>query len=400
MPGVFDNKVFNAEVFQGYVDRVPNLKRNELIRSRAIRPRPDLAAAMADQTGGNYITTPLTGLISGSAPQNYDGVTDMTPDSTTTFKHSRVVVGRMKSWKEKDFSYDITGGEDFIANIAQQVAEYWEEIDQSTMVAILNGVFAMTGGKNAEFVELHTYDVTAKQNSEGETGKMDGTTLNTGMQRACGDNKGAFSLAIMHSVVSTNLENLKILVYAKYNDANGIQRDVAIGTVNGRLVLVDDSMPTVQVNPTYSKTSDVDVVAGKTYYTRSGSSGSYVYTAVESPVVGDIGSYYEVTAYDTGYVTYLLGDGAIEYTNCGAKVPYETGRDPGKNGGEDILYSRQRKCFSPYGISFTMQNMATLSPTDAELADGSNWTLVSSEGQNKQYIDHKAIPIARVISLG
>ena len=65
---LFDAKNFNGEVFQQYVDTIPNVKRNELIRSRAIRQRPDLAQAMADQTGGNYITTPLLGLISGSTP--------------------------------------------------------------------------------------------------------------------------------------------------------------------------------------------------------------------------------------------------------------------------------------------------------------------------------------------
>ena len=74
MPGIFDNKLFNAEVFQKYVDRIPNLNRNELIRSRAVRPRPDLAAAMADQVGGNYLTTPLYGLINGAEVQNYDGI--------------------------------------------------------------------------------------------------------------------------------------------------------------------------------------------------------------------------------------------------------------------------------------------------------------------------------------
>lgn len=30
----------------------------------------------------------------------------------------------------------------------------------------------------------------------------------------------------------------------------------------------------------------------------------------------------------TRYTTYVLGDGAIEYTDCGAKVPYEMDRDP------------------------------------------------------------------------
>lgn len=45
----------------------------------------------------------------------------------------------------------------------------------------------------------------------------------------------------------------------------------------------------------YTKTTDVAITAGKTYYTRSGSEGSYVYTPVASPVVGDIGNYYELT---------------------------------------------------------------------------------------------------------
>ena len=74
----FDSKLFNGEVFQKYVDRVPNTKLNELLKSRAVVARTDLAAAMRDQVGGNYITTPLKGLISGSIPLNYDGVTNIT----------------------------------------------------------------------------------------------------------------------------------------------------------------------------------------------------------------------------------------------------------------------------------------------------------------------------------
>ena len=121
----FDSKLFNGEVFQKYVDRVPNLKLNELLKSRAVTSRQELASAMADQVGGNYITTPLKGLISGTTPLNYDGVTNITAQNTQTFSHSRVVVGRAQAWTEKDFSYDITGGVDFMENVAQQVAEYW-----------------------------------------------------------------------------------------------------------------------------------------------------------------------------------------------------------------------------------------------------------------------------------
>ena len=356
MPGIFDNKLFNAEVFQRYVDRIPNLNRNELVRSRAIRPRPDLASAMSDQVGGNYLTTPLYGLINGADAQNYDGNTDITANETLTYSHSRIVVGRAQSWVERDFSHDITGGVDFLENVAQQIAEYWEEIDQATIVHILNGIFAMTDAEGKKFVEAHTHDVSAVQNSEGVVGMMDGTTLNTAMQKACGDNKGKFSLAIMHSAVATNLENLRLLSYLKYTDASGMQRDLAIGTLNGRTVLVDDNMPV------------------KT--TGSGETAK------------------------TTYTTYVLGDGAIEYTDCGAKVAYEVDRDPAKNGGEDTLYSRQRKCFAPYGISFTNKSMTSLSPTDAELEKGQNWELVNSNGDSKKYIAHKAIPIARIVSLG
>lgn len=402
---LFDSKLFNGEVFQGYVDRIPNTRLTELLKSRAIRQRQDLVSSMSDQVGGNYITTPLKGLISGSVPVNYDGDTDIPSSSTDTFSHSRVVVGRACAWTEKDFSYDITAGEDFMENVAQQISEYWNEIDQDTIVHILNGVFNMSDKAGANFVNKHTYNVTSLTNSEGKTGYMDGTTLNTAMQKSCGDHKNKFSLAIMHSAVATNLENLKLLVYLKYNDANGIERDLSVGTLNGRTVIVDDSMPTVEdlSTATFAVTSDTSIDSTKTYYTRSGSaSAGYTYTEVSNPVVDNIKSYYEKTADgEVAYITYVFGDGAIEYTNCGAKVPYEMYRDPKTNGGADTLYSRQRKCWSPYGISFTQNTMKSLSPTNDELELGANWELVNSNNDGeKKYISDKAIPIARIISLG
>ena len=351
MAGVFDAKYFNAEVFQKYMETIPNPRLTELLKSRAIRPRPELAASMRDQVGGNYLSTPLKGLISGTTPINYDGVNNITAGSTETYLHSRIVVGRAAAWSELDFSYDMTG-ENFMENIAEQVNDYWNEIDQDTIVSILKGIFSMTGAANLKFVNGHTHDITAITNKEGELGLMDATSLNTAIQKASGDQKGKFSLVVMHSAVATHLENLQILTYRKYNDAEGMQREVSIADLNGRLVLVDDSMPvdTSGANPTYT--------------------------------------------------TYVLGDGAIEYTDCGVKVPYEMDRNPATNGGQDLLYSRQRKCWAPFGISFTKASMATNSPTNAELETGANWELVKSAGSTTKYIDHKTIPIARIISLG
>ena len=395
MPGIFDSINFNAEVFAAYVDRTPNLNRNELIRSRAVRERSDLAVKFSEQVGGNFAVVPMFGNIGGDA-LNYDGVTDITATGSETYTQGRIVVGRAKAWVEKDFSYDITGGVDFLEQAASQVGEYWDNIDQGLILSTLNGIFAMTGAENLKFVEGHTLDISG---AAGDAANFNATTLNSGMQKALGDNKAKFSLAIMHSAVATNLENLNLLEYLKYTDAQGIQRPLAIGTLNGRTVLVDDAMPTGQIPTAYEKTSDEALDPDKTYYTRSGSSPNYVYTPVANPDVSDIGTYYEVTASDTSYTTYVLGDGAIEYTNCGAKVPYETGRDPAKNGGQDTLYSRQRKIYAPVGISWK-NSSNIMSPTNAQLENGANWEIANSNTSAKKYFPHKAIPIARVISKG
>ena len=99
---------------------------------------------------------------------------------------------------------------------------------------------------------------------------------------------------------------------------------------------------------------------------------------------------------------YVLGDGAIDFEKIGAEVPNEMQRDPKTNGGETTLYTRDRACYAPYGISYTKKSQASLSPTNEELANGANWTLVHNGGSGAalKVIDHKAIPIARIISRG
>lgn len=114
--------------------------------------------------------------------------------------------------------------------------------------------------------------------------------------------------------------------------------------------------------------------------------------------------YYEVDVpAGEEYTSYVLGEGSINFEDLGAKVPYEMSRDPAKNGGQDTLYTRQRKVFAPKGISYEKTSQTTLSPTDAELSDGANWALVhSGEATESQrsYINHKVIPIARIKSRG
>lgn len=388
---IFDSKHFNAEVFGKYLETVPRVKQNAFLQAGILRPRNELKTMLADQTGGNYISVPMTGLIGGEA-QNYDGNTDITADGIDTYLQSMIVIGRMKAWEEKDFTADITG-KDFMAEIASQVAGYWDDIDQKTIIAILNGIFAMSG--NDDFSNKHTLNVTET------SGVVTETTLNNAIQQAAGANKNIFTLAIMHSQVATNLENLQLLTYVKGTEANGIQRKMQLADWNGRTVLIDDEVPTETIEATYAKSTDTEVDSKKTYYTRSGSASKYTYTPVANPTGNPSTSdYYEKTSNgSTTYTTYILGQGAFDYCNCGAKVPTETDRNAKTAGGIDTLITRQRKLFAPRGISFKQPNTPIISPTDAQLETGSNWGLVKGTSANSWY-NHKAIPIARIISNG
>ena len=58
----------------------------------------------------------------------------------------------------------------------------------------------------------------------------------------------------------------------------------------------DDGFGYRKAAGSYELTSDTEVDASKTYYTRSGSEGSYTYTAVASPTKSNLGTYYEMTS--------------------------------------------------------------------------------------------------------
>ncbi len=346
----FDSKSFNPQAFGKYIETLPKTKKNELIKGGILKVNSEIREAFGSQTGTAYAILPIYGRIGGDA-FNYDGVNDIEAETTSSFERGVVVVGRAMAWLEKDFSEDITGGAEFMDNAAVQVSDYFDNVDQKTILSILKGIFSMTGKENLKFVNGHTYDISAET---GELAFVDAVTLNNAVQKAGGDNKNKFSVVIMHSVVATNLENLNLLGYLKQTDQSGIQRDLTLATWNGRIVLIDDDMPVTEKD-----------------------------------------GYNE-------YTTYILGEGAFDYEDIGARVPFEMHRDPKTNGGLDTLYARTRKCFAPFGISYTKTKQASLSPTDEELSDGGNWELVNNglSGDDKEWIDHKAIAIARVISRG
>ncbi len=457
----FDSKSFNPQAFGKYVDRIPNVTKTELARSGAVGANENARNALSTQTGSLYARVPYFGRISGSTSQNNDGASNITTTATTTFEQGFIVASRMDSWTERSFSQNITAGVNFMDNVAAQIADYKVEVKQAMLLKILKGIFAMTtqGGTaatnaNAAFVNNHTYDVTAS-----ETGKVDAATLNSAIQKACGDNKDIFKLVIMHSVVATNLENLKLFKYLTYTDKDGVERDLSMGTWNGRTVLIDDNMPTANVETTagvyemqittkaasgdkitingvtltagtdFSLSTDTatgnaeaiaaalnassdTTVSGYTWsntgtklkatedsgHYGAGAFAASVTKAAESGtmVVGSVTTTTEPVI-STVYTTYVLGDGAIVLDNIGDSVPYEMSRDPKTNGGQDTLYVRDRYICGVNGISFEKPVSLTASASNSDLETGTNWQVVND---GTTAIPHKSIAIARIISKG
>ena len=459
----FDSKSFNAQAFGAYVNRIPNVTKNELAKSGAVGTNEQARAALSNQTGSLYARIPYFGRISGSTSQNNDGATNITSTNTTTYEQGFVVASRMDAWTERSFSKNITAGVDFMDNVAAQIADYKMEVKQNMLLAILAGVFSMDANASGtvaqraayEFLQKHVYDICAEV---GDASKVGAATLNKAIQKACGDNKNIFKLVIMHSEVATNLENMKLLKFMTQTDKDGIERELALATWNGRLVLIDDTMPTGTYGTTAGvykmqistkatagdkiQINDVELVAGTDFdlttdtatgnaaaiaaalnasadesvsvYTWSNDGAKLVATTdaghydagaftAEVTQGGSgtlvVGTVSETTApvFETSYTSYILGDGSIILDDIGDAVPYEMSRDAKTNGGQDTLYVRDRYICGVDGISFEKPVGLTASASNAHLADGDNWNIIND---GTKAIPHKAIALCKVVSLG
>ena len=333
----FRDKIFNENVFEKYLRTLPSTKENSLIKNGLFTVVNKYKSKMSEQAGGYFVTEPIKGRIGGD-PVNYDGQTDIGEGAERpTYKQTKICYGRANIWGEFDFATEVTG-ENFMAE-AQEVKEYWDGERQKTVLSILKGIFSMTGGVNEQFVTSHTFEV---------EGNLEADSLNRASQKALGDKKQGLDIMFTHSAVSTNLEGLNLINFLKYTDADGIERDLTIGTFNGKLVIVDDDMPA----------EDAD--------------GTTVYTS------------------------YIFKKGFFEYEDLGVVKAIELVRDAKKNGGKNEMISRIREMIVPYLISY--KDTTKVSPMNEDFEKGANWELVNDG--NGKYVEPKLIPVVRVISRG
>lgn len=395
----FDSKSFNPEAFGHYVNRIPNVTKTELAKSRAVGANENARNALSNQTGSLYARIPYFGRISGATSQNNDGATNITSTSTTTFEQGFITASRMDAWTERSFSKNITAGVDFMDNVAGQIADYKMQVKQAMLLAILKGIFSMVTTGNtvasnaaAAFLAAHVYNIA---NASGDDGLVGASTLNTAIQKACGDNKNIFKLVIMHSTVATHLENLRLLKYLTQTDADGIQRDLALATWNGRLVLIDDGMPAVlgYMDGVSTDADAIKLVANSA----TPSTGEMKLNAVVNYVGEKTLAAGDYVIPITVYTTYVLGEGAIILDDIGDSVPYEMSRDAKVNGGQDTLYVRDRYICGVDGISFEKPVSVTASAANSDLETGANWNIIND---GTSAIPHKSIAIAKILSRG
>lgn len=115
------------------------------------------------------------------------------------------------------------------------------------------------------------------------------------------------------SNIVVNDTGLNWLDTLKDNDGNYLLQKNPVDPMKLNLTAGSNTIPLkpysnndIPNTPVYTASTDSTVIAEKTYYTRSGNEGSYVYTEVAEPTGNpSTSSYYEITAYQ---VPVVIGD--------------------------------------------------------------------------------------------
>lgn len=314
---------YDEEIFNYSWKSTPDMVLTSMLESGAVVRDAEIASLISN--GSNFFTTPFYDVL-GGVEDVYNGVNDFTGATLAGNTYSGVVYGRMAKWSAKSFIKDFNSGADPMAQIVSGVANFWIKQRQTRFIGILNAIFGITG--DADFATHITNIATTGESVDPELNKIGATTISDATIKANGDNASAYSLAIMHSAVANRLANLQLLEFSKYTDSAGITRSLPIGTINGMTVIVNDGVPT------------------------------------------------EDSASATGnkeYTTFILGQGAVGYAEAPVDTPSEMDRDPNKNGGVDMIYTRIRECFAPYGFSFKGDVTTDVGIPDTVLLDSANW---------------------------
>lgn len=264
-------------------------------------------------TNGNLTVTVTSAHVTGSPKA-------VTVAVTTAANTAALVAGLIRTALGADAAitaaFDVSGTNADVILTSKTVIAY----DSTLNIAIGVASTGVTAGSATDNTVVSTIT---------DANKIGETTINDSIVSACGDNSNNFTLAILHSSIANRLANLQLLEFSKYTDAQGIQRPLPIGNINGKTVILNDNVPVAQ-----------------------------------SPVKGA-----------KEYTSYVLGLGAIRYAEAPVDHPSDMKYDPDIHGGTDMIYTRIRECIHPNGFSFKGDCTTDVAVPNSVLFSSNSWEL-------------------------
>ncbi len=321
--GLFGGFYFDEEVFTDMMHEA-DYWRNPILASGIVRQDPSIMSAIGAH--GNVATlpiyTPLNIHDENMAALNNDGETDNIPQTIAGNKQTAMLIQRMKAFKAKDFTKELTGA-DPMSQIKSKIQNYYTQVWEDELMNIADAVLGVAG------LSDHVVDLAATSGTIAEANTINMTTLIDAEQQALGDMAGGIGLLIMHSKIYAAYQKLGLVEFDKYVKPGVLEQAINLPRINGKHVLVTD------------------------YYT------------VDASVPG-----FPV------YKTYLFGEGAfLSADKTNYENQYTTDYDPETTAGVDMFYTKQGKVLHPNGLSLAVDNIAKESPTKAELGAVENWAL-------------------------
>lgn len=321
--GNFGGFYFDEEVFASMMEE-QDFWRNEIAASGIVQADATIMELIGSK--GNVATIPIYKPLnifeSGMEALNNDGETDNTPVEISGDKQTCMLIQRMKAFKAKDFTKELTGA-DPLGLIKNKIANYYMQVWENELMNIANAVLGVAD------LSDHVTDLAITSGTVAEANLMNETTMIDAEQAALGDMAGGLGLVIMHSKIFSQYKKLGLVEYGKYTVGNVLRQDIELPTINGKIPLITD------------------------YYT------------VDTSVSG-----FPV------YKTYLFGEGAfLSADKKNYENQYTTNYDPETSAGIDKFYTKQGKVLHPNGLSLAVDNIAKESPTLAELGTAANWAL-------------------------
>lgn len=321
--GNFGGFVFDEEVFADMMHE-DDFWRNEIAASGIVHKDATIMDLIGSK--GNVATIPIYKPLNifedGMDALNNDGETNNTPVEIAGDKQTCMLIQRMKAFKAKDFTKELTGA-DPLGLVKQKIAGYYTQVWEAELMNIANAVLGVAA------LSDHVTNLAVTTGTIGEKNLITDTTLIDAEQAALGDMAGGLGLMILHSKIFAQYKKLGLVEYGKYTVGNALRQDVELPTIGGKIPLVTD------------------------YYTVDNSVSGF-------PV----------------YKTYLFGEGAfLSADKTNYEKQYTTNYDPETAAGVDKFYTKQGKVLHPNGLSLAVDNIAKESPTKAELGTAANWSL-------------------------